>query len=125
MLGSATSPALAGASPNKNPKEEPFVNRITPLLVAALVGAAANAGAQGSDDLARNLAATCANCHGTGGQARGAVPSLAGQPKEDIVQKMNDFRDGKRQATIMHQLAKGYTPAQVDAIAAWFAAQKK
>ena len=94
------------------------------FLAAALAAAAPLAHAQGGDELARNLAATCANCHGTGGQARGAVPSLAGQPKADIVQKMNDFRDGKRQATIMHQLAKGYTPQQVDAIAEWFAAQK-
>ena len=44
--------------------------------------------------------------------------------KADIVQRMNEFRDGKRPATIMHQIAKGYTPEQVDVIAAWFAAQK-
>ena len=100
------------------------MNRIR-FLALALAAAAPPSFAQGGDELARNLAATCANCHGTGGQARGAVPSLAGQPKADIVQKMNDFRDGKRQATIMHQLAKGYTPQQVDAIAEWFAAQKK
>ena len=99
------------------------MNRIA-FLAWPLAALAPLAGAQGSDELARSLAATCANCHGTGGQARGAVPSLAGQPKADIVQKMNDFRDGKRQATIMHQLAKGYTPQQVDAIAEWFAAQK-
>jgi cytochrome c553 len=124
MLGSATSAALH--EPRRTTtRRRPFVKRITPLLAALLAGGAPIAGAQGGEDLARSLAATCANCHGTGGQARGAVPSLAGQPKADIVQKMNDFRDGKRQATIMHQLAKGYTPAQVDAIAGWFAAQKK
>ena len=51
-------------------------------------------------------------------------PSIAGQSKADLVQKMNEFRDGKRQATIMHQIAKGYTPAQIDMIAGWFAQQK-
>jgi cytochrome subunit of sulfide dehydrogenase len=77
-----------------------------------------------SDTRARDLASTCANCHGTSGKAQGAVPALAGQSRSDLVQKMNDFRDGKRPATIMHQLAKGYTPEQIDALAGWFAQQK-
>jgi len=37
---------------------------------------------------------------------------------------MKDFRDGKRPSTIMQQLAKGYTDAEIDAAAAHFAAQK-
>jgi cytochrome c553 len=63
------------------------------------------------------LAANCANCHGTTGNAKGAMPSLAGQPKSYIVDQMKAFRDGKRPATIMHQLAKGYTDPQIEAIA--------
>lgn len=89
-------------------------------LLAAMGGTAS---AQ-SDARGRDLASTCANCHGTGGKAQGAVPAIAGQSKADLVQKMNDFRDGKRPATIMHQLAKGYTPEQIDAMAGWFAQQK-
>jgi sulfide dehydrogenase cytochrome subunit len=38
---------------------------------------------------------------------------------------LREFRDGKRSATVMHQLAKGYTDEQIDAIAAYFAAQPK
>ena len=95
----------------------------TTLSGMLLALACSAAGAQ-SDSRARDLASTCANCHGTAGKAQGAVPALAGQSKADLIQKMNDFRDGKRPATIMHQLAKGYTPEQVDAIAGWFALQK-
>jgi len=96
------------------------------VLAAALAAIAAPALAQAADpNLGRNLAATCANCHGTNGVAQGAVASLAGLPKADIVDKMNAFRDGKRPATVMHQLAKGFTPEQVELIAAWFAAQKR
>ena len=91
-------------------------------VVAAVI--ALPAWAQAPGPVARDLAATCANCHGTGGRSTGAMPALAGQPKADIVQKMNEFREGTRPATIMHQLAKGYTPEQVDLIATWFAAQK-
>jgi cytochrome subunit of sulfide dehydrogenase len=54
---------------------------------------------------------------------RGALPSLAGLPAAGIALAMRDFRDGKRKATVMHQLAKGYTDAQIDAMAGYFAAQ--
>jgi cytochrome c553 len=73
---------------------------------------------------ARYLAANCANCHGTTGNAQGAMPSLAGQPKAYMVDQMKAFRDGKRPATIMHQLAKGYTDQQVELIADHFSRQK-
>lgn len=71
---------------------------------------------------ARALAATCFTCHGTDGRSVGGVPpSLAGQSKAALLQAMRDFRDGKRPATIMHQHAKGYTDAQLDEIAGYFA----
>jgi len=73
----------------------------------------------------RAMAATCANCHGTDGHSVGTVPSLAGADKGTIVQQMQEFKAGKRPATIMHQLAKGYTDGQIDQLAAYFAAQKK
>ncbi len=75
-------------------------------------------------DLGRNLAATCASCHNTNGKAIGDSIPLAGVPADRIVQLMSQFRDGKRAATIMTQLAKGYTPEQVQLIADYFAAQK-
>lgn len=73
--------------------------------------------------LARNLAATCANCHGTNGQARGDMKPLAGQSAEKLLAALNDYRSGNQPATIMHQIAKGYTDAQLQLIAAYFAAQ--
>lgn len=74
---------------------------------------------------ARNLAATCFTCHGTDGISVGGVPpSLAGQNKNYLLQQMKDFKAGKRPATIMHQQAKGYSDAQLEQIAAYFAAVK-
>jgi cytochrome c553 len=52
------------------------------------------------------------------------MPSLAGQPKAQIVEQMKAFRDGKRPATIMHQLAKGYTDQQIELVADFFSRQK-
>jgi cytochrome c553 len=89
--------------------------------------ASAGAFAQAAPALPANagfLAANCANCHGTNGNAKGAMPSLAGQQKSFIVEQMKAFRDGKRPATIMHQLAKGYTDPQIELVADYFSRQK-
>ena len=92
------------------------------LLVAAALAAFS---AQAQETRGRNIAATCANCHGTDGHSVTSefVP-LAGLPREQIAQRMREFRDGKRPATVMHQLAKGYTDAQIDAVASYFATQR-
>ncbi|HET7773890.1 MAG TPA: c-type cytochrome [Burkholderiaceae bacterium] len=66
------------------------------------------------------LAANCANCHGTKGKAVGGMPNLAGQNRDYIITQMRAFRDGQRPATIMHQLAKGYTDEQIALIADHF-----
>ena len=74
----------------------------------------------------RSLAASCAHCHGTQGQALPgqAMVKLAGLPADYMLSQLLAFRNGSRPATIMHQLSKGYTPEQLAAIAAYFAAQK-
>lgn len=96
---------------------------VVAAALLALVAAAASAQAP-DPNLARNLAATCANCHGTGGVSQGGTESLAGMPKETMVRKMQEFRTGNKPATIMHQLSKGYTDEQIALIAGWFAEQK-
>jgi cytochrome c553 len=73
--------------------------------------------------LGRNLAATCANCHGTAGHAQGAMPVLAGLPAERIVAAMAGFKSGALPSTIMGQIAKGYSDEQVALIARYFAQQ--
>ena len=78
-----------------------------------------------SPNLARNLAAQCANCHGTNGKSVTGLASLAGQPANVILQKMKDYRDGKLPATVMHQLAKGYSDEQVALMADYFSRQAK
>ena len=105
------------------------LSSITQTLAAgALVLAAAPAAAQDAAALrVTALAATCANCHGTLGRAieGAAVPGLAGMPATYLVEQLKAFKAGTRPATVMHQLAKGYNDAQIDQIAAYFAAQKK
>jgi cytochrome subunit of sulfide dehydrogenase len=93
--------------------------------LGALINSASAADVGPYANLGRDIAANCANCHGTDGRSPGAIPSLAGQDAAVIVQRMKEFRDGRRAATVMQQLAKGYTDAQIEAAAAYFAAQAK
>ena len=75
--------------------------------------------------LARNLAATCATCHGTNGQARGSMRQLAGMPAPALIALFEGFRNGSREATVMHQIARGYTDDQLRLIASHFAGQER
>ena len=94
-------------------------------VTAAAVLMSCFASAASAQD-AQRLAAPCAICHGTDGRAATKeVLPLAGLPRDYIASQMRALRDGKRQATVMHQIAKGYTDAQIDALAAWFSAQKR
>lgn len=97
------------------------------LLSAALLAswpALAQTPAATDPHLARNLAATCANCHGTNGNARGDMKPIAGVSAEKLLAMLDDYKTGNQPATIMHQIVKGYTPEQLKLIAGYFAAQQ-
>jgi cytochrome c553 len=96
------------------------------ILVAVLLAAGALPAAAQSPNpnLGRNLAATCANCHNTTGRSVMNMPSIAGMPRDLMLNQLREFREGKRPATVMHQIAKGYTDAQLESIAAFYATQK-
>ena len=102
-----------------------------PLIKLALVLALMTTGASHAVEqqtlYTQSLAATCANCHGTAGKGipNGSIPNLAGLKNDYFVEQMLAFKSGTRTATIMHQLAKGYSDTQIEQIASYFAAQKK
>jgi cytochrome subunit of sulfide dehydrogenase len=102
---------------------------VTASLIGSSLVASFVAQAQESKEAlyTKSLAATCANCHGTNGKVVNGslVIGLAGLPADYIAAQMKAFKNGTRPATVMHQLAKGYSDAQIDQLAAYFAAQKK
>lgn len=102
------------------------VNFSGKLAAAACLATLASAAAAQDNNLGRNLAATCANCHGTNGKsvAGSGMESLAGSDKVKFIQKIMDFRSGAKPGTIMQQIAKGYSDEQIDLIANYYAAQK-
>lgn len=100
----------------------PTPRALPAAALLALLVSAAPAKAQ-TDPVARGLAATCANCHGTNGHARGDMKPLAGMPADKLIAMVSDYKSGAQPGTIMQQIAKGYTDAQIRQIAGYFAAQ--
>ena len=99
------------------------------LLLGAAVALAAGSGATMAADLStahigQAIGVTCAGCHGTDGVSAGAAPSLKGLPAAHTAQAMRDFKSGARPSSIMGRIAKGYTNAQFDATAEYFANMK-
>ena len=92
------------------------------LACAAVATCFASAGAAGAaDDSVRALAAGCLTCHQP---VERTLPVLAGQPQAALADKLRAFRSGTQAGTVMPQIAKGYTDAQIDAIAGYFAEQR-
>jgi len=69
-------------------------------------------------------AAACSGCHPASTRVTSPVPRLAGVDRALIVKAMEDFRAGTRAATVMDRIAKGFTDAEIQAIAAWYATQR-
>jgi sulfide dehydrogenase cytochrome subunit len=75
----------------------------------------------------RSMAASCAQCHGTDGRSApgSAVPALAGMPRDQLATQLKAFKAGSRPSTVMGQLAKGFSDAQLEQLADYFSRQKQ
>ena len=89
-------------------------------LIAAALIAVAPAGAQ-AESSGRNLALSCFSCHGPAGKSPDTIPGIAGKNAAFIVQEMIAFRDGKRKSSVMMRIGKGYSDAEIRALARYIA----
>ena len=80
------------------------------ILCAAPTAAAQQAAPPG--------AAACSGCHAPASRI-GAIPTLEGRNAGDIVATMQEFRSGKRHATVMDRIARGFADDELAAIAAF------
>ena len=70
-------------------------------------------------------AAVCAACHGEAGNSTNPQwPSLAQQPAQFISTSLFMFREGNRKNDLMTPMAKPLSNAEMNDLAAYFAAQK-
>ncbi len=64
-------------------------------------------------------AESCTGCHVAGG----GVGVLQGRPAPDLAREMEAYRSGAQPATLMNRIVKGFSPEEITALSAWFAAQ--
>ncbi len=89
-----------------------------PAIMRILAGGNTQRGAQ--------LAAqTCSTCHGDKGLSQTNIPSLAGQSPYAIYKQLHDYRTNARSHPDMSPVAKKLQPADLAAVAAYFAEASK
>ncbi len=96
--------------------------RLTRVVGGALALAVLSATALAAD--APPGATSCSGCHSPTATDTSTPPRLVGRDPEKIVAALQEFRSGQRKGTIMDRIVKGFTPEEIQAIAAWFGAQK-
>jgi cytochrome c553 len=92
--------------------------------LAAAIGVTAIAAAAVASAEPPAGAASCSGCHPASARVTSPVPRLAGLDRAMIVRAMQEFRSGQRPATVMDRIAKGFTDEEIQALAAWFGAQR-
>jgi cytochrome subunit of sulfide dehydrogenase len=88
------------------------------VLALALLAAAAPRAAEPPPG-----ASSCSGCHPAIAKGDTPVPPIQGRDPAEIVAAMQAFRSGERPSTVMGRIAKGFSDDEIQAIAAWLAAQ--
>lgn len=97
------------------------MHRSRTLLILSFVLAAAG-GAAAAD--APRGASSCTGCHAARPGIEDALPSLKGRKAGEIAEPMLAFKEDRKPATVMNRIAKGFSDAEITAIADWFAEQQ-
>jgi sulfide dehydrogenase cytochrome subunit len=79
--------------------------------------AAAESSAPPSPAAVVNMISNCYSCHGTDGRSPGSIPSLTGKNAQQALLQLKEFKSGQLAATVMTRHAKGYTDAELEALA--------
>jgi cytochrome c553 len=95
---------------------------LLPALVSALLAGSAEGGPARAAE-APPGASSCTGCHAAKKIPDSVIPRIAGRKAADIATAMREYRSGAWPSSVMGRIAKGFNDSQIDAIAAWFAAQ--
>jgi sulfide dehydrogenase cytochrome subunit len=96
--------------------------KLTCFVGGALAGAMLCVAAFAAD--APPGATSCSGCHSPTATDTSTPPRLVGRDPAKMVAALQEFRSGQRKGTIMDRIVKGFTPDEIQAIAAWYGAQK-
>jgi sulfide dehydrogenase cytochrome subunit len=96
------------------------------VLTAVLLAFPAVGFSDDTVDEGARLGKTCAGCHGTNGNTPGEyIGKIGGQNSAYMAKALKEFAAGARPMSIeMSIISKGYTEAQLDAIAAYYSGKQ-
>jgi cytochrome c553 len=80
--------------------------------------------AENGQSLFQDLTAKCNRCHG--GDADNAamvIPKLNGQDKDYLIMALREYRDDRRESSLMHKMSLPYSDSVIESIAAFYAGQ--
>lgn len=96
----------------------------TLLFFAAALGSAVSGTAHAGDkEAGRRTVVVCQACHGMDGLSKNPeAPNLAGQVESYLAKALRDYKSGARKNDSMNIVAKDLTDADIDNVAAYYAA---
>jgi cytochrome c553 len=99
--------------------------RLRPALAVVLVCAAGARPCAGADmALGEYLSAECVTCHQLSGNVTGGIPAIVGLPEKTFVEALEAYKTGKRDNSVMRNIAARLSQDDMAALAAYFAARK-
>jgi sulfide dehydrogenase cytochrome subunit len=96
---------------------EPTAPPATPAPAAAPAAVVTPPAPPPTPAAVKNMVSNCFSCHGTDGRSAGSIPSLTGINAQQALLVLKGFKSGALPATVMTRHAKGYTDAELEAIA--------
>jgi cytochrome subunit of sulfide dehydrogenase len=102
-----------------------FATSVCFAIMAKAAEVVVSPATQSNSQHIRTLAASCAACHGSNGNAVAGSAALAGMDAQYFSKQMLAFKDGSRPATVMHHHAKGLNLDEIDLLALYFSQQKR
>lgn len=118
--GSRRTPALGGRCQGAGPGR--VLGSAAAIAAAGLALMVATAHAEGPS--VETIARNCMGCHGEGGVSPGNMPTIYGKSKEWTIQRLEEFRSGDREATIMGRIMKAFAEEDIEALAEYFSARR-
>lgn len=96
---------------------EPTAPPAAPAPAAATAAVVSPAAPPPTPAAVKNMVSNCFSCHGTDGRSAGSIPSLTGINAQQALVVLQGFKSGALPSTVMTRHAKGYTDAELEAIA--------
>lgn len=69
-------------------------------------------------------ALACMSCHGTNGKAEGVGYMIGGKSAPALASALLDFKDGRRQGSVMPPITRAFSPGELEALAQEFSKYK-